>query len=327
MYPIRRLSVVAVLAAMAALAAPAEAVILARTSTRNTGAPSGSNLNSGWQWEGNFGAFLGTPIASRYFITAEHIGGGVGQSFTLNGKTYTTTNQYDDPSTDLRIFKVNTSFPSYAPIYTGTTEAGKKSLVFGRGTQRGSAVVKGTTTKGWKWGLSDGKKSWGENNIEGTYNGGTGRGILLRSDFDRTGGYWNESALSTGDSGGGVFIYDAGKWKLAGINYLVEGPFSLTGANGSGFNASITDKGGLYLGGDGGWRYNTDTATDQPGNWYSTRISSRQSWIRSIIGTTTAAAAASPAVVSSVTTAVPEPASLSVLAIGGIALLRRRRRA
>ncbi|MEA2709146.1 MAG: hypothetical protein QOF78_1747, partial [Phycisphaerales bacterium] len=113
-------------------------------------------------------------------------------------------------------------------------------------------------------------------------------------------------------------------WKLAGINYLVDGPFSLSGTNGSGFNASIFDKGGLYVGGDGKWQYNTDTSADIPGNWYATRISSRQSWIKSIIGSTAAGASATAPAGSLV--AVPEPAGLSLLAIGAAALLRRRPR-
>jgi len=51
------------------------AVVLYRTPTRNTSAPSSMLYNSGWQWEGKWGGFLGTPIAPNYFITAGHVGG------------------------------------------------------------------------------------------------------------------------------------------------------------------------------------------------------------------------------------------------------------
>src|SRR2546423_6641044 len=47
----------------------------------NTTAPVGAITNSGWQYEGLWGAYLGTPIAPKYFITATHIGGAVGQPF------------------------------------------------------------------------------------------------------------------------------------------------------------------------------------------------------------------------------------------------------
>ncbi len=324
----RRSTIVTVVAAAAAslfaLAQPASAVILSRTSTRNTAAPSGTNLNSGWQFEGNWGSFVGTPISPRHFITAGHVGGATGQTFSLNGKTYTTNAMYDDPSTDLRIYRISGTFSSYAPIYTGTSETGKRAMVFGRGTKRGLDVKKGTTLKGWKWGTQDKTKSWGENLVAGTVNAGGAIGQVLKFTFNKqgtSGAQYHEGALSTGDSAGGVFINDGGKWKLAGVNYLVDGPFSLTGANGSGFNASLFDKGGLYQGGDGRWAFNPDTSADVPGNWYATRISSRQSWIKSIIGSTTTSG--SSALTAS---AVPEPASLSMLAIGAAALLRRGRR-
>ena len=51
--------------------------------------------------------FLGTPIASNYFITAKHIGGSVVQTFILNGTTYTTTAVFPDPSSDLQIWQRN----------------------------------------------------------------------------------------------------------------------------------------------------------------------------------------------------------------------------
>src|SRR5438105_8750846 len=134
MYPVRRISSCLLAAlVMAAVASPVNAVILSRTATRNTAAPSGTLLNSGWQWEGNFGGFLGTPIAPNYFITAEHIGGSVGQTLTLNGKTYKTTAKFDDAATDLRIWKVSTAFSSYAPMYVSSYETGKSAVDIGRG--------------------------------------------------------------------------------------------------------------------------------------------------------------------------------------------------
>jgi hypothetical protein len=161
--------------------------------------------------------------------------------------------------------------------------------------------------------------SWGENNVAGTFDGGSGYGQLLKFTFDKA-GLTNEGALSTGDSGGGVFINDSGKWKLAGINYLVDGPFSLT-SGGPQFHASVYDKGGLYI---NGTQSLTDTVANVPGAWYATRISSRQSWIKSIIGTVTPAKLSSMAGMS-VTAVVPEPASLGLFGLGATLLLRRRR--
>lgn len=53
----------------------------------NTTAPTGSLTNSGWQYEGEWNGFLGTAIAPRYFITAKHVGGSIGDVI-LNGASH-----------------------------------------------------------------------------------------------------------------------------------------------------------------------------------------------------------------------------------------------
>src|SRR5437660_1113939 len=80
----------------------AQAVILYRSAIRNKTAPTGTNADSGWQWEGNWaGGFVGTPIAPHYFLSASHLGGNVGAAIYFQGKNYTTTAAFDDPNTDL----------------------------------------------------------------------------------------------------------------------------------------------------------------------------------------------------------------------------------
>jgi hypothetical protein len=107
----------------------------------NTTPPAGALQGSGWQYEGQWGIFLGTPIAPQYFIAAHHVGGAVGQTFVFNGVNYTTTAYWDDPDTDLRIWKINGTFPIYAPLYATNDEAGKTLVVIGRGSQRGDPVL------------------------------------------------------------------------------------------------------------------------------------------------------------------------------------------
>src|SRR4051812_16419450 len=107
----RRLAVALVAVAFAGMASRAQAVILYRSAIRNKSAPTGTNANSGWQWQGNWaGGFTGTPIASQYFITASHVGGGVGQNIWIDNKNHKTTAVWDDPLTDLRIFKISDKF-------------------------------------------------------------------------------------------------------------------------------------------------------------------------------------------------------------------------
>jgi hypothetical protein len=63
----------------------AQAVILLDTGDPNfnTTAPTGELAGSGWQYEGLWVSFLGTAVASNFFITAKHVGGSVGDTFTL----------------------------------------------------------------------------------------------------------------------------------------------------------------------------------------------------------------------------------------------------
>ena len=56
----------------------------------NAAAPTGSLTNSGWQYQGTWLAYLGTPIAPRYFITAKHVGGST--NGITNGWQWGTTN-------------------------------------------------------------------------------------------------------------------------------------------------------------------------------------------------------------------------------------------
>jgi hypothetical protein len=292
------------------MTAPASwGVILYWTPDRATWAPTSCTYaDSGWQYQGLWSFYQGTPIAPNYFITAKHVGGSVGNVFTYNGQAYTTTASYASPGSDLTIWKVSAAFDTYAPLYTLSNEVSKTMTVYGRGTARGSAVTVGGQTKGWTWGTFDHARSWGSNKVDAITNGGAGLGSLLSFKFDASGDYY-EGSLSLGDSGGGVFIKDGSTWKLAGINYGTDGYYSYTGQTGTGFSAAIFDQGGLYVGANSSWTYKPDQAANLPGGSYATRISSNMSWIRSIIGT--------PA-------PVPEPASMAILILGAMVLFRRR---
>jgi hypothetical protein len=86
--------------------------------------------------------------------------------------------------------------------------------------------------------------------------------------------------LTGGDSGGAVFLKDGSDWKLAGINFAVDGSFSLYDTGSNSFNAALFDAGGLYIGRDGSqWNLITNTVEDVPTSFYATRISSNLPWI------------------------------------------------
>jgi hypothetical protein len=269
---------------------PAEAVILYRTGdiTANTTTP-GGDRDTPWSLEGTWGNFLGTPISSKHFITAKHVGGSVGGTFTLGGDAYTTVQSFTDLSSDLRIWEISGSFSSWIDIYDKSDEVGKELFVVGRGTQRGAEVnVTGASVsdlRGWGWGSSDHVKRWGENEVSSIESVG-GAGQQLYATFDRVGGMTEEAHLSVGDSGGAAFIKDTddGKWKLAGIHYAVDGSFNYQDNNATEFEGAIFDAGGVYCGNDtDGYELITDEEEDVRSGFYSTRISARKNWILSII--------------------------------------------
>jgi hypothetical protein len=264
--------------AMLWFAASVDGIILFRTGdpTANTTEPTGALAGSGWQYEGTFGVYLGTVIAPHYFLTAKHIGV-VSDKFFYQGASYTILRWFDDPSSDLRIFEVAETFPTYAQLYPRGDEVGQHLVVIGRGTQRGPEVVTGGQLRGWEWGATDSIQRWGENVVSGIREL-TGPGEMLYALFDQD-GLPEEAHLSGGDSAGAVFLNDGGVWKLAAINSDVDGPFySGPGKNGL-FNAALFDERGQYTA-DG-------TLITGPGpvpsGFYATRVSSRLDWIYSVI--------------------------------------------
>lgn len=284
----------------------------------NTAPPTGVLTNSGWQYQGRWGGFLGTPIAPQYFVAAQHIGGAIGQAFVYNDVTNFTTAYWDDTNTDLRIWKIDGAFSSYAPLYSTNNETGKQMVMIGRGTQRGDPVyvtsaqtVYATNIVSLKsLGLSkkeaqqvfpDAKiqgqnlivitselvtntflKGWTFGEADGVMRWGQntvfGTGDFLVVPFTGMAGP-NEGYLSFGDSSCGCFIQDkSGAWKLAGIGYGIDGPFALSLTDPE-FYGAIFDESGMYAGGI----LMPLAGSPRFSYCYMTRISTRLAWIQSII--------------------------------------------
>lgn len=308
----------ACLAAAAAFVAglpnPAVAVIITRDATGNTSAPTDPALATRWGQVGNFDVFMGTPIASQFFLTAKHLGNLTGQPITFpDTSTFSTIAGFFDPDSDLAIYQIAGSFPNdkIVPMYSGSFVANQSMYLFGRGVPRtttdvvGNAFGGGTEAKGWTWGSNMGTRSWGTNTFNQIIDD-PDAGPQIAYDFDYDGTGTDEGILSIGDSGGPVFMQEGGVWKLAGIHYAVETPFNTTDF-GDGFNAAVFDKGGLYERSDPNtWTYLNPTPGNQPAFSYSTSVPAGSAWIASIV---------------------PEPATGSIVGLAAIAwLLRRRRR-
>ena len=237
--------------------------------------------NSGWQYEGQFGVYLGTPVAPLYFLTAGHIGNQ--GNFVFHGETFTTVGSVHDPNSDLILWQVDHAFTDYAPMFTADNgdEVGQTLRVIGRGTQRGDEIDVDGTARGWQWGPDDYVERWGSNLVlDLPTDDSPPYTAYVHATFDNP-GIADEADLSRGDSGGGVFVMEDGLWKLAAINYGVDELF--TGADGSGgFVAAMFDALGYYEQDDAN-TYSLIT-TDQPIGFYSTRVAARLTWIQGVTG-------------------------------------------
>jgi hypothetical protein len=260
------------------------AVILLDTGdpSANTAAPTGALANSGWQFQGTWGEFVGTPIAPHFFIAANHIGQ-VAPTFSFQGSTYTIVRSFNHGG-DLIIWQVRETFPTFAPLYSHSDEAGSHLVVIGRGVQRGVELFLNSTLRGWRWGGYDGVQRWGENDVADVvpYQGHD----LLYATFDQSilpNDHPNESHLADHDSSGAVFINDAndGAWKLAGINYAVDDLYTAPDLQ-TAFVAAVFDARGYYSY-DGANFTQIADATAVPTGFYSSRISSELAWVGSAI--------------------------------------------
>jgi hypothetical protein len=211
-------------------------------------------------------------------------------------------------------------FETWAPVFKDSTEVGRSCVLYGRGTQRGEPVIVNGELKGWQWGDSDGLMSWGRNSIVGVIDGGPQRGDLLYINFDQVGNS-HEGTLSAGDSGGGVFVKQGTRWKLVGINTSADGPFAYA-AGETPFNASLFDKGGMFVPGLKGGTMINDTPTDLPGAAYITRISTNMDWINNVLRGQVAPGGSLPEGTSG---GIPEPtgALITLSALGAMTLMRR----
>ena len=259
-----------------------EAVILYRTGdpTANTIAPGLLAPHKGWDYEGNWGGFLGTAIAPQFFISAAHIGQSGGTTFTLQNVTYTVLRGFYDPQSDLVIWQVAQTLPTFAPLYSRQDEVGQVTVDIGRGTQRGVSYSLNNQMLGWLWGPQDGVERWGQNIFSNAFQFGT-YWDLLYATFDQV-GLIEECTLSSGDSGGAAFINDGGTWKLAGINYAVDGNYSGSADGSNQFTGALYDTRGLYTQQGSQWVQITGPIP-VPTGFYPTRISTKLAWIASIV--------------------------------------------
>lgn len=260
----------------------------------NTTAPPAAYAASGWDYQGLWGSFLGTPIGPNHFVTARHVHGTIGQTFIYHGTSYVTDNYVDAPNSDLRIWHVLAPFPDYAPVYLKPVNIGQELVIFGRGTDRGAPVTTSTGGAGWLWGATNQTQRWGTNRVSGI----SDRLLIAEFNFGTSDPY--EAHLSVGDSGGGVFVKDEDDiWKLAAINFSVSSPYSAEPNGTERFNAALFDQTGFF-------EELTATPLSGPGELYLSRLDAQAEFIEDVVG-------------------VPEPAVGVFALASALALLGRHR--
>ena len=257
----------------------------------NTTPPANAAEARAWGLQGIWRTCQGTPIAPRWFLSAKHIGGAIGDPFTVHGKTHYAIARILDPDSDLVLWGVTESFQDHAALFREGDEIGKRMLVFGRGEVRGRPVFLKTDTiqelKRWQRGSGQAMMRWGENIVTESADDPVliqeGLGHMIGAEFNRE-GLPDEAGLGPCDSGGGMFLWQDNEWKLAAINYAAGGRYKTT-QQGNGFDAVLFDEGGLFACTDencraeDSWEFIEDDEVDQPGSIWGTRIQYRSSWI------------------------------------------------
>lgn len=250
---------------------------------RNTNAPTNNLVRQAWDLQGEFGFFLGTPIAKKWFVTVKHIGGNVGDTFTINNKKYKTTYKTNHPSADLTLWKVDSDFSSVATI--GDFGFGP-SYVFGRGMIRGPEIFINTNQlRGWYWANGSSVKRWGTTSASFSVSdpkSSTVIGYVSRKDplyYDVAKDIAQDfCSVASGDSSGGVFKINNNQIELTGLIYAVSDRWSFTNS-GPTYLSTLVDSGGLWLGVNPR-NYVTDTKEyDFPSTWQAIDLSFYKKWI------------------------------------------------
>ncbi|MFT4569375.1 MAG: hypothetical protein ACI8TX_003940 [Hyphomicrobiaceae bacterium] len=176
------------------------------------------------------GAITGSAVylGDRFLLTADHVTLRTHVSF--DGSTYLPIDATYTPvqiaPADLKLFKLENDpgLPT-VPLYEGSAEVGLTSTLVGWGVGRDPLVPVFTDTVNWGTDATVAKR-WGTNIVAGTLNNLNALGYVysaLRTVLANTVGA-DEAAATAHDSGAGLFVFDGGKWQLAGVFTSTEPP-------------------------------------------------------------------------------------------------------
>jgi len=183
-------------------------------------------------WMGHWGSKGScVAIAPNHVVTTYHLGGGVGTSVDIAGRTVRVAEVFDDVGADLRVARITTAggapanLSKYAPLYTADEETSVASFALGgRGKVRGEPLVSDGQPYGYLQDSNPGGVVWGLNRVDKLFSTSYDGRIIyrLQADFDGPDDLDNlprEATIADGDSGGGWFGYVENRYFLIGLSH------------------------------------------------------------------------------------------------------------
>lgn len=168
-------------------------------------------------------------VSRNCILTTRHQRGGLGSTVKIAGVRYPVVQIWNHDTADLRLVKIRANIAEFVELYTKTDESGKEMVIGGYGVGNGPDLKAGNTTYGYEWGEPNTRGlRFGTNRIENPVpdsNLPPYVSDIVVGDFDdlnRNSPTTYECIPAAHDSGGGWFIKDGSKWKLAGLTRAVE---------------------------------------------------------------------------------------------------------
>ena len=189
-----------------------------------------------WDYIYSFKNSSGIAVDNNWLLTAGHVADDlVDGSLTINGTIYSPVqivyhspdfDENNENKADLALIRFDRSFPNYYPIHRRAIFPSQTLMVVGWGK---TGTVYSTSFENGPEG--QGTKRWGTNRLNSTgitpsINDGGSIGPVITKFFNMT-FVLNDSPYEAGaaqyDSGGGVFVFYRGQWRLAGILLYISG--------------------------------------------------------------------------------------------------------
>ncbi len=244
---------------------------------------------------GFIGAWAGSsavPIAQRWIITAQHVGGVAGGAFSMQGSLYTSDLVVRHPTDDLMLVRVTSDLPAWhglatlpAPITANASNAANPRVETSALVAMPTVVLAGVgrtngaphAAGGWDW-TGPAAETWGQNSLLGVFNSLLG----TRFDLNSPEAIAHEASYAVNDSGGAMLLpFADGSLRLIGV---------AVGASPFGY-------------------------TMQGSMGYALNLAPFIPWIESVVG----ASLAGPG-------STPTPGSAALLTMAGVLIASRRRR-